>query len=216
MTRVLLIRHGETEWNRAERWQGHADIPLADEGLAQARALASYLSDAARDSSRAPIRAIYASDLLRASQTADVLARALAIESRVDAGWREIDVGRWTGLRRDEIRFRFGDEWSRIAAGEDLPRGGGETFAAFSARIVAALDRLRDRHPGETVAVATHGGVIRAALLHVLGLHWLRLREIAAVENTAVTELRWDGERWVVDVRNDVAHLEINPQTAIP
>jgi len=145
MTRVLLIRHGETSWNREERWQGQADIPLSDAGIEQAHRLASYLSredDAAERQGGRSIRAVYSSDLLRASQTADVLARALGVGFRVDRGWREIDVGRWTGYRRDEIRERFGDEWRRIAAGEDLPRGGGETFAAFSARIVAALEAV--------------------------------------------------------------------------
>src|ERR1044071_155249 len=132
MTRVLLIRHGETAWNREQRWQGHADVPLSDDGHEQARRLASYLG-------RSTIHAVYSSDLQRASQTAAELARVLGVETRLDSGWREIDVGRWTGHRREEIRERYGNEWRRIAAGEDLPRGGGETFAAFSARIVAVL-----------------------------------------------------------------------------
>jgi probable phosphoglycerate mutase len=212
MTRVLLIRHGQTSWNREQRWQGQADIPLCDEGLEQSRRLAAYLGDRAAPSEPPfRIRAVYASDLRRASATAEVLARALGVESLIDRGWREIDVGCWTGHRRDEIRAKFADEWQRIAAGEDLPRGGGETFAAFSARIVAALDRLRSAHPHQTVAVVTHGGVIRAALLHALGLPWLRMREVAAVTNTGINELAWEGTSWVIKGRDEIAHLAVSP-----
>jgi broad specificity phosphatase PhoE len=202
MTRLLLIRHGETPWNRDRRWQGHADVPLSAEGLAQAVRLADHLK-----TQGAAIGVVYSSDLQRAHETARKLAEALATELIVDPLWREIEVGRWTGLSADEIKERFAEEWKRIAAGEDLPRGGGETFAAFSLRIVEALDRVRRRHAGETVAVVTHGGVIRAALLHALGLSWLRLREVAAVENTALSELVWDGSAWVVARRNHAPHL---------
>jgi probable phosphoglycerate mutase len=202
MMRILLIRHGETPWNRSRRWQGHADVPLSREGLEQAIRLALHLKE-----ERTPIDRIYSSDLRRAQQTAQKLVEALATELVVDPALREIEVGKWTGLSQDEIKERFAEEWARIAAGEDLPRGGGETFAAFSLRIVAALDRLRRRHGGKTVAAVTHGGVIRAALLHALGLPWLRIREVAAVDNTALTELLWDGTIWTVGRRNHTPHL---------
>jgi probable phosphoglycerate mutase len=202
MMRILLIRHGETPWNRNRRWQGHADVPLSREGLEQAIRLALHLKE-----ERTPIDRIYSSDLRRAQQTAQKLVEALATELVVDPALREIEVGKWTGLSQDEIKERFAEEWARIAAGEDLPRGGGETFAAFSLRIVAALDRLRRRHGGKTVAAVTHGGVIRAALLHALGLPWLRIREVAAVDNTALTELLWDGTIWTVGRRNHTPHL---------
>lgn len=206
MTRVLLIRHGETTWNRDRRWQGHADIPLSEAGVAQAARLAIHFKMVG-----AALSAVYSSDLRRAHDTARALAEALEIPLIVDAAWREISVGQWTGLSRDEIRDRFADEWLRIAAGEDLPRGGGETFEAFSGRVVTALGSLVARHPGETVAVVTHGGVIRATVLHVLGLPWTRMREVAAVENTAVSELGWNGARWSILRRNDSPHLADAP-----
>jgi probable phosphoglycerate mutase len=202
MTRALLIRHGETLWNRNRRWQGHADVPLSVEGVSQAVRLATLLRR-----EHPSIRAVYSSDLRRAMDTARELARELGTALVVDPRWREIDVGRWTGFCSDEIRERFADEWRRIAAGEDLPRGGGETFAAFSARILRALDGLHGRHEGQLVAVVTHGGAIRTALLHVLGLPWNRFRDIEVVANTAVRELRWCNGAWRIAPRNHTAHL---------
>ena len=205
MTRVLLIRHGETPWNRQRRWQGHADPPLSTDGLAQAARLAAHLRAEQRS-----IAVVYSSDLRRASATARELASALEVDLVCDPAWREIDVGRWTGLSREEIKERFGEEWKRIAEGADLPRGGGETFAVFSARVWGALTALPDRHPQESVAVVTHGGVVRALLLHLLGLPWTRIREVEAVGNTALSEIVWDGAGWSVVRRNQSPHLELS------
>ena len=203
MTRVLLIRHGETSWNRDRRWQGHADIALSREGLDQAVRLAVRLRE-----QREGIDALVSSDLRRASDTAQELANALGLALSLEPSWREMDVGRWTGLSREEIEQRYAEDWRRIAGGEDLPRGGGETFAGFSSRIVAALDSLRTRHAERTVAVVTHGGVIRAALLHALGLPFERLREVSRVDNAVMRELRWNAGSWVVAAPNHLTSLE--------
>jgi broad specificity phosphatase PhoE len=202
MLRVLLIRHGETAWNRDGRWQGHADVPLSEAGIEQALRLAEFLKR-----EEPPVSRVYSSDLRRASDTAAEICRAVGAELIIDPAWREISVGSWTGLSRDEIRTQFAAEWDRIAAGEDLPRGGGETFGDFSARIVAALDALRLRHAGERIAVVTHGGAIRAALLHALGLPWMRLREVAAVGNTTLSELSAGAAGWEILARGHAPHL---------
>lgn len=203
MTRVLLIRHGETTWNRDGRWQGHADVELSEQGRLQASRLAGVLGRL-----EPSLRVLYSSDLRRAQDTARELARALGATVVVDPAWREIAVGSWTGLRRDEIKELFEDEWRRIAAGEDLARGGGETFAGFSARVVTALEALRSRHRDELVAVVTHGGVISAALLYTLELPWTRIRDVVGVLNTALNELTWDGSRWAVTRRNHTPHFD--------
>ena len=202
MTRVLLIRHGETSWNREGRWQGHTDVPLSDEGVRQAQALA----DAFRSYASA-IPVVYSSDLRRARDTALLVGAAIGIVPVLDPVWREMDVGRWSGLSRDEIQGCYPDEWARILSGEDLVRGGGETFGQFFARIIGALDSLSRRHDGETVAVVTHGGVIRAALLHALGLPFERLREVSIVENATLTELRSNRSGWEIASRNERAPL---------
>jgi len=159
-TRLLLARHGETEWNRTGRFQGHADPPLSEIGREQAVALAESLAGDG-------IRAIHTSDLLRASETARVVATRLGLPVVEDAGLREIDVGSWSGLTRDEIAARDPDgfkRWLRGEIGHD-----GETREQLTERVVAAVERIAHAHAGETVLVVTHGGAIRALRRHAAG-----------------------------------------------
>jgi broad specificity phosphatase PhoE len=144
-TTILLARHGETEWNREGRFQGHADPPLNETGCAQARALADQLA-------ATPIDAVYSSDLRRARQTAEVVAARHGVSVTTARGLREIDVGSWSGLTRAEIEQRFPG-----AADHD-----GETREAHLARVVATVDRIAHDHPGERLLVVSHGGSLRA------------------------------------------------------
>ena len=131
-TRLVLIRHGETAWNRATRIQGHTDIPLSPLGLAQAERLAEALADE-------PLAAIYASDLSRARQTADALARVHELPVRLDAGLRERAFGRFEGLSWDEIAQDFPEDAARWRRREpDFAVGGGESLNSFSARCLDA------------------------------------------------------------------------------
>jgi probable phosphoglycerate mutase len=139
VTTILLARHGETDWNRDLRFQGHADVPLNDAGRAQARELARSLA-------AEPIGAVYSSDLLRARETAEIVAASLGLRVEVDERLREIDVGSWQGSTRAELDGR---KWD------------GETYDDHRARTVAALLRIAERHPGEQVLVVAHGGTLR-------------------------------------------------------
>lgn len=190
-SRLLLVRHGETIWNREQRWQGHADVPLSDLGHEQARAVAERLRRMVAEPA-----AIYSSDLARARDTAAAAAAVLGLSTAEDAGLREMDVGSWSGLSRDEIRDRFAEPWARIAVGEDLPRGGGETLAVFAERVLATLRRLVERHRHGPIVVVTHGGVIRVAVLRVLGLELAELRRIPPVANVEVVEIDTASEPW--------------------
>lgn len=159
-TRLLLARHGETEWNRSGRFQGHADPPLSDAGREQAATLAETLAGVG-------IRAIYTSDLIRASETARIVAARLTLEVVEDAGLREIDVGSWSGLTRDEIAARFPDgfeRWQRGEIGHD-----GESREQLTDRVVATVERIARAHAGDTILVVTHGGAIRAIRRHAAG-----------------------------------------------
>ena len=153
-TRLLLIRHGETAWNRATRIQGHTDIPLSPLGLAQAERLADVLADE-------PLAAIYSSDLSRARQTAEALARRHGLDIQFDTDLRERAFGRFEGLSWEEINAQFPDDATRWRRREpDFPVGGGESLTAFSARCLDAARRAASTHAGQSIALVAHGGVL--------------------------------------------------------
>ena len=161
-TTILLVRHGETDWNREHRWQGHADPPLNQLGRDQARALAARLGET-------PLDAIYSSDLARARETAEIVAASMGLDVVADPALREIDVGEWRGLTTPEIELRFPDGFRRHVDGGDGWELG-ETHAAMSARIVGAVTRVAAAHPGGRLLCVLHGGVIRALLAHAAGV----------------------------------------------
>ena len=161
MTTILLARHGETDWNRDRRWQGHADPPLNAAGRAQARALAVRLAGV-------PIEAVYASDLRRAIETAEAVAATRSLPVATDPLLREIDVGEWSGLTTAEIVERFPVGYARHEAGGDGWEDG-EPHAAMSARIVAAVTRIARSHT-DAVLFVIHGGTIRALLAAAAGV----------------------------------------------
>lgn len=156
----MLARHGETEWNRTGRWQGHADPPLNEAGRRQAAGLAERLADDG-------VAAIYSSDLRRASETARVVAERLRLEVVEDPTLREIDVGSWSGLTRAEVQERYPEGFARWLAGEIGHDG--ETREQLTVRVVAAVARIGLTHAGGRVLVVTHGGTIRALRRHVTG-----------------------------------------------
>ncbi|MBM4256312.1 MAG: histidine phosphatase family protein [Deltaproteobacteria bacterium] len=201
--RFLLVRHGETTWNQESRWQGQADVPLSDAGRVQARLLAQRLLTEGRQ-----FHAMYASDLSRAFETAEILGQTLGVPLSPDSGWREMNIGVWSGLTTAEVMARHAVEWERLRAGEDLPRGGGETFAQFQGRLIQSAQLLAQRHNGEQIVIVTHGGAVRAFLLHCRNLPTTKFREIDKIGNTGVSEVTFalEGETIIHSV-NDVSHL---------
>lgn len=159
-TSISLIRHGETTWNRAGRWQGHADPDLTEEGLAQSDALAAAL---ALEHARTPWHRLFSSDLLRARRTAECLADRLGLPLEVDRRLRELDVGRWAGLTRVEIEAREAELLAAFERGEPAVRpGGGESRIEIRERSHAFLCEVAAQGAGERLLVVTHLGVIRA------------------------------------------------------
>lgn len=153
-TRLVVIRHGETAWNRVTRIQGHTDIPLSPLGRAQAGRLAQALADE-------PFAAIYASDLSRAWQTAEALAAVHGLPIREEPGLRERAFGRFEGLTWQEIDEGYPEDAARWRRREpDYPVGGGESLVVFSARCLAAARRAAAAHPGQSIALVAHGGVL--------------------------------------------------------
>jgi probable phosphoglycerate mutase len=178
VTTLLLARHGETDWNRDGRFQGHADTSLNTRGREQARALADELPD---------VDVIYSSDLARSMETAEIVGERLGVEVRVDPRLRERSFGSWEGLTGIEIEQGSPAAYARWRSGEGFGADDAETHEAFAARIEAFLADVLERHPGETVLVIAHGGSIRVIQAVGTGLDYLRdRRSIPAVANCAV------------------------------
>jgi len=155
-TPLLLIRHAESSWNAAGRWQGHGDPPLSDCGVAQANALVRELAPEKID-------VIISSDLRRAAETAVILAQARGLRPLLNPRLRELDLGDWEGLTRDQIERADGAALQRFDAGDlDVRPGGGENLREIAQRARSVVSELIGAHPGRRLAVVTHLGVIRA------------------------------------------------------
>lgn len=158
MTRICLIRHGETDWNTARRLQGHIDTPLNATGQRQAQATAALLAGHG-------FQALYTSDLLRARQTAAAAGTACGLQPQPEPRLRERHYGLFQGLTYDEAAVRHPEEYRRFHARDPhyAFAGGGESLTAFARRIGAALEDLARRHAGTAILVVTHGGVLDIA-----------------------------------------------------
>lgn len=163
--RLVAWRHGRTEWNNEDRFQGQTDIPLDEVGLVQAEVAAARL---------AVLRpaAIVSSDLTRTTQTAAALARVTGLPVTYDSDLREIHVGSWAGMTRDEFIARHADLQARLDAGEDVRRGGdGETMAEVAERAEKGFRRATELvADGETVVVTSHGLATRVGIARLVGL----------------------------------------------
>lgn len=161
----MLWRHGRTEWNQQQRFQGHSDVPLDEVGKAQAKAAAEVL--AGMNPSK-----IISSDLIRSRASAQYLSTLTGVPVEVEAQVRETSGGLWEGLYRSELDEQYGEELRAWAAGSDLvPGETGERRSEVAMRMTAAIDRhLEDVPPEGILVVATHGGSARAALCSMLGL----------------------------------------------
>ncbi len=160
-TEVLIIRHGQTDWNKMKRLQGHSDIPLNEKGRQQALALAETLQTEALDG-------VYASDLMRALHTAEEIAKWHQLEVRADRGLRERCYGAFEGMHPKEIEEQYPESHKRWHAADPdhvFPTGErqAESIREFHHRAIAALSRCAERHAGKKIAVITHFGIIEAA-----------------------------------------------------
>lgn len=201
VTRLVLVRHGETAWNRETRIQGHTDIPLSDLGLWQAEQVGRALADEGLD-------ALYSSDLARAADTARAVARHTGLPLVLDEALRERHFGHLEGLTHDEILGRFPEDGHRWRARDPSwgPRGG-ETLTDFHERVLGAARRLANRHLGQTIALVAHGGVLDCfyrAATHV-GLEAPRSWKItnASINRLMLTEQGFAMVGWA-----DTRHLD--------
>ncbi len=197
--RLVLWRHGRTEWNATGRFQGHADVDLDLTGQEQARAAAARLAALRPD-------LVVASDLSRARDTAGPLCRLLDLPLRLDRDLRETDVGAWSGRTLGEVLAEDGATYAAWRAGDvDVRAGGAESRRALAHRVVAAVERVLSATPPDGLAVVvTHGGSARVAVATLIGLppdHW---HALGGLGNSAwsVLEQRRSSPGWVLVEHN--------------
>ena len=201
MTRIILVRHGQTAWNRRERFRGQADVPLDPTGLAQAEATARAIA------ARWQPTAIYSSPLARAVHTAEAIAGRVGLAVRPHAGLLDINYGQWQGLTPREVRERWPEEfrsWWREP--QRCRRPGGESLAEVQARGFAALKELAARHEGQTVVAVAHTVMNRLILLAAMGLgldRFWRLRQ----DTCAINLIEAEGRDFTIALLYDTCHL---------
>jgi len=205
--RIVLWRHGRTEWNRTNRFQGQADISLDLTGVQQAQAAAPYLA-------RMEPTVIWSSDLARATHTAQELAVLTGLDVTLDQRLREIHVGSWEGLTGDQVREVDPELSTQLWAGEDVRRSTtGETVAEVGHRAAAALAELAaSAEDGSTVVAVTHGVAARAGICQLLGYPYAMWHLLGSVDNCCWSVIEWHrgGDFWRIASYNNGATAELD------
>jgi len=200
VTRLCLIRHGETAWNAEGRVQGQLDIPLSVTGMAQAAAVAVALKGEAFD-------AIYSSDLVRVRQTAQPSADMLKKLVLLDERLRERHYGVFQSITYMEAKDRFPEDYARFKAKDlDFDFETGESLRTFNDRSLAVIDEIVRLNPGRNVLVFTHGGVLECVYRHATGRGLTTPRDFE-IPNAALNRVTYSGNTWRVDAWADVHHL---------
>ncbi len=204
MTKLILVRHGQTEWNSSGKYQGQSDVPLSERGLAQAELLREHFPVDAVD-------AIYSSDLCRARVTAETIAARFGLTVQLEPAFRELSFGDWEGLTYEQIVSGWPEGMANFLQHPDIMQiPHGETFAAVQQRATQRLQELLTAHAGDTFVVVCHGAVLRTILCHLLGIPlanvW-RLRQF----NTAVDIVDFNEDNFpMVSVINSTSHLPVD------
>ena len=202
MTLFILVRHGQTEWNRNERFRGRTDVPLNETGLAQAEATGRRVA-----AEWQPV-AIYTSPLSRSVKTAEAIAKHFSLPVQPHPGLADIDYGEWQGLSPDEARQRWPEEIDAWYNQPHLARiPGGETLEDLRRRALQTVNELADRHTGETIVLVGHTVINRIILLGVLGLgneRFWRIRQ----DTCAINVFDAEGGDFILVSLNDTCHLQ--------
>lgn len=197
---MILVRHGETDWNQENRFQGQHDPPLNDTGRIQCRALSEYVR--ARE-----LHAAYSSDLQRAAETATIILQDCGDSLQVDSRLRERNFGLWEGNTRQEVQERFPESWNLwMTCFESHRPEEGESLSDLHGRLKGFLNEVLSAHPHETVLVVGHGGSVKGLLCAALDAP-LSAHRSFRIGNASISEVEHDGDRWRVRTLNDTCHL---------
>ena len=201
MTRIILIRHGETVWNQQGRMQGQSDSPLSETGVRQSRQLAQRLKQIA-------FSALYSSDSGRAHQTARSVADVTGHDIIVEPRLRERHFGVFEGLTGTEIKFNYPDAYARFKSRDpEYVVPGGESALVFRARVLGCLSEIAERHAGDMVVVVTHGLVLDMVYRSANGIALSEPRTFGLI-NASLNQFRFDGSTWHAELWGDAGHLD--------
>lgn len=200
--KLILVRHGETLWNREKRILGHTDIDLSETGCEQARLVAGALKDET-------VAAVYCSPLRRARQTADEVARVHDLEAIPEDGLMELDAGELDGMSFEEAMSSYSEffkEWAAKGSSVRLP--GGESMDGLGERTWSAVERLLERHPDETVIAVSHSLAIQSVVSRALGMDSSSRRRLW-LDLASVSILDFGGRGASLLLYNDTCHLRM-------
>jgi probable phosphoglycerate mutase len=204
ITKLCLIRHGETSWNAERRLQGHTDIPLNATGILQARQMAQALKDI-----KLTFDVLYTSDLKRAADTANAVVELFGVDVQVDSALRERHFGALQGLSISEAPLQEPGIWqAHIARDLEHDLGGGESIQQFALRVQNALDKIQARHTGKTILLVSHGGTLDM-MYRIASKQVLSADRVASVPNASLNWLTHSqGSGWTVGQWADTRHLQ--------
>ena len=195
MAKLYLIRHGETDYNNALRFQGQTDIPLNQKGIEQAEKAAEFFRDI-------PLQAIYTSTLIRAKTTAEIIAGVKGMEVQETDALREMSFGIWENMNSKDIQKKYAKEWKDFFASPartTIPQG--ESMLAVQKRAYPTVQEILDRYPEGDVAFVAHGGIIRVLMCTMLGLDLNRAWHLH-VGNASITCFYYWGRSYTLDYAN--------------
>jgi probable phosphoglycerate mutase len=199
-TQLIIVRHGETEWNIKSIRQGNLDSALTEKGMLQAKALAQRLA-------RESFTALYSSDLGRAVQTAQEISCVTGHEIKTDVRLRERHLGIFQGLSGEEIKGKHPEEYKlHRSMGADYVIPGGESVKQQVARNIGCLDEIGHKHLGETIVVVTHGGVLSGLFRHTFSIPFTAPRRFEFT-NAGLNVFAYEEGNWYLLTWGDVSHL---------
>jgi broad specificity phosphatase PhoE len=201
MTRLFLVRHGRTGWNKEQIFRGTKDIPLDDVGRGEALLVGERLKEEG-------LRAVYSSPLARATETAEAIARFHSVEVEVMAGLNDLNFGEWEGLSQATVKKQFPDLYQQwLQAPHQVVFPSGEGLEAVRSRAMKVIEEIIERHPQDTVALVSHRVVLKVVICALLGLDNSHFWNIGQ-DTTAVNCFHYKDGRWVVALLNDTCHLK--------
>ena len=203
MTRILMIRHGQSVANRDGKFVGQTDAPLSETGEKQAELTAEFIKE------NYHVAKVYASDLKRAYNTGKAVSDLLGIEIEGSKRLREINAGKWENNYFNDLPTLFPESYNVwLTDIGNAKCDGGETVKEMSERIIGALNEIARKHNGETVAVATHATPIRIAETFFRSGEIKNMKEVGWVTNASVSEFIYENEKWTIGKMSQDAHLE--------